>query len=70
MPSGVDHESPSRLPSYATSVEILDLPSIFKDKPLDLTRLGIDIPIGLLDGQGACDRAARELLGGYSSNPD
>jgi predicted RNase H-like nuclease len=31
--------------------------------PPELTFLGIDIPIGLLDGTRACDLAARKLLG-------
>ena len=39
------------------------LPSILKNKPDDLAILGIDIPIGLLDGPRACDKAARNLLG-------
>jgi predicted RNase H-like nuclease len=49
--------------SLATSLEVLDLPSILKDKPPDLVYIGIDIPIGLLDGSRACDKAARKLLG-------
>jgi predicted RNase H-like nuclease len=51
------------LPSGATSVEVVDLPSILGEKPADLACLGIDIPIGLLDGPRACDLAARKLLG-------
>ncbi len=51
------------LPSGATSVEVVDLTSILREKPADLACLGIDIPIGLLDGPRACDLAARKLLG-------
>jgi predicted RNase H-like nuclease len=51
------------LPSFTTSLELIDLPSTLRDKPPDLAYLGIDIPIGLLDGSRACDQAARKLLG-------
>jgi predicted RNase H-like nuclease len=51
------------LPSHKTSVEIVDLPGLMKNRPPDLAILGIDIPIGLLDGSRACDKAARKLLG-------
>src|SRR5258705_13925476 len=51
------------LSSLNTSVELIDLSSILKGKPDDLAMLGIDIPIGLLDGSRACDKAARKLLG-------
>jgi predicted RNase H-like nuclease len=51
------------LPSLDASVELVDLPLILRSKPPDLACLGIDIPIGLLDGSRACDRAARKLLG-------
>jgi len=34
-----------------------------RNKPDDLAVLAIDIPIGLLDGPRACDKAARKLLG-------
>lgn len=51
------------LPSLVTSVELVDLPLILRNKPTDLACLGIDIPIGLLNGSRACDRAARKLLG-------
>jgi predicted RNase H-like nuclease len=51
------------LTSLDTSVELIDLPSIFSKKPDDLAILAIDIPIGLLDGPRACDKAARKLLG-------
>jgi predicted RNase H-like nuclease len=50
------------LPTRNTSVEIIDLPSILRNKPDDLTILAIDMPIGLLDGSRACDKAARRLL--------
>jgi predicted RNase H-like nuclease len=49
--------------SLATSVEVVDLPNMLKNRPTDLAWLGIDIPIGLLDGSRACDNAARKLLG-------
>jgi predicted RNase H-like nuclease len=51
------------LKSMDTSVELIDLPSILMSKPEDLAILAIDIPIGLLDGSRACDKAARMLLG-------
>jgi predicted RNase H-like nuclease len=51
------------LPSRQTTVEIVDLPTLLKTRPPDLACIGIDIPIGLLDGSRACDRAARTLLG-------
>jgi predicted RNase H-like nuclease len=51
------------LPSLATSVEVVELPSLLKNRPSDLACLGIDIPIGLLDGPRACDKTARKLLG-------
>jgi len=50
------------LPSLVTSVAVLDLPSLLKNRPNDLAFLAIDIPIGLLDGSRACDKAARKLL--------
>jgi predicted RNase H-like nuclease len=49
--------------SLATSVVVIELPSLLKNRPSDLGCLGIDIPIGLLNGPRACDRAARKLLG-------
>jgi predicted RNase H-like nuclease len=51
------------LPSLATSVEVIDLPSWLINRPRELAFLGIDIPIGLLDGSRACDKEARKLLG-------
>jgi predicted RNase H-like nuclease len=51
------------LSAHATSVEIVDLPSWLRARPPDLACVGIDIPIGLLDGSRACDKAARKLLG-------
>ncbi len=51
------------LASLGISVELIDLPSILRNKPEDLAILAIDIPIGLLDGSRACDKAARRLLG-------
>jgi len=51
------------LASMSTSVELIDLPFILRKKPNDLATLAIDIPIGLLDGSRACDKAARKLLG-------
>ncbi len=51
------------LPAGATSVEIVDLPTWLRNRPPDLACIAIDIPIGLLDGSRACDKAARRLLG-------
>jgi predicted RNase H-like nuclease len=51
------------LPSLSTSVELIDVPSILRNKPDDLAILAIDMPIGLLDGSRVCDKAARKLLG-------
>jgi predicted RNase H-like nuclease len=51
------------LASRSTLVELIDLPSILRNKPIDLAILAIDIPVGLLDGSRACDKAARRLLG-------
>jgi predicted RNase H-like nuclease len=51
------------LPSLATSVDLVDLPKLLSNRPTDLLRLAIDIPIGLLDCSRACDKAARKLLG-------
>jgi predicted RNase H-like nuclease len=51
------------VPSLVTSVAVIELPSVLKNRPSDLAFLGIDIPIGLLDGSRACDKAARKLLG-------
>jgi predicted RNase H-like nuclease len=50
------------VPSQATSVEVVDISSWLEKHPSDLACLGIDIPIGLLDGSRACDKAARKLL--------
>ena len=49
--------------SLATSVVVIELRSLLNNRPSDLAFLGIDIPIGLLDGSRACDKAARKLLG-------
>jgi predicted RNase H-like nuclease len=51
------------LPSLATSVEVIDLPSWLTKRPPELAWLAIDIPIGLLDGSRACDKEARKRLG-------
>jgi predicted RNase H-like nuclease len=51
------------LTAYATSVEVVDLPAWLRERPPDLACIGIDIPIGLLNGSRACDKAARKLLG-------
>jgi len=51
------------LPAHSTSVEVVDLPAWLRDRPPDLACLGIDIPIGLLEGSRACDKAARKMLG-------
>lgn len=51
------------VPSLVTSEGVIELPSLLKNRPIDLSFLGIDIPIGLLDCARACDKAARKLLG-------
>ena len=51
------------LPSGATSVEVIDLPVLLRKRPPAVICLGIDLPIGLLDGPRACDIEARKLLG-------
>ncbi len=51
------------LASLSTSVELIDLPSILRNKPDDFATLAVDIPIGLLDGARVCDKTARKLLG-------
>jgi predicted RNase H-like nuclease len=51
------------LPARANSVEVVDLAAWLQARPPDLIGLGIDIPIGLLNGSRACDKAARKLLG-------
>ena len=49
--------------SMSTSVQVIDLPVWLRNRPPGLACVGIDIPIGLLDGPRACDIAARKLLG-------
>jgi predicted RNase H-like nuclease len=51
------------LATRKTSVELVDLASWLRTRPADLACIAIDIPIGLLDGSRACDKAARKLLG-------
>jgi predicted RNase H-like nuclease len=51
------------LATLAASVELVNLAFVLRNKPPDLACLGIDIPVGLLDGSRACDKAARKLLG-------
>lgn len=51
------------LPSLATSVDVVDLPELLRSRPRNLACIAIDIPIGLLNGSRACDKAARKLLG-------
>jgi predicted RNase H-like nuclease len=51
------------VPSLATSVDLVDLAELLKNRPNDFACIGIDIPIGLLNGSRACDNAARKLLG-------
>jgi len=48
--------------SLATSVAVVDLTKLLSNRSGDLACLGIDMPIGLLDGPRACDLAARKLL--------
>jgi predicted RNase H-like nuclease len=57
-----------QLPTLATSIELVDLQSWLKKRPLDIAHLGIDIPIGLFDRPRACDIAARKLLGSPRRN--
>ena len=51
------------VPSLATSVDVVDLAELLRNRPSDLACIGIDIPIGLIVGSMACDKAARKLLG-------
>lgn len=51
------------LPSRVTSVEVVDLSAWLTKRPDGLAYLGIDIPIGLLNGSRACDKAAGKVLG-------
>jgi len=51
------------VPSFATSVDVVDLAELLSKRPNELSCIAIDIPIGLLNGSRACDRAARKLLG-------
>jgi predicted RNase H-like nuclease len=48
--------------SVATSVDVVDVAELLSSRPDDLLCLAIDIPIGLLNGPRACDKAARKLL--------
>jgi predicted RNase H-like nuclease len=52
-----------KVPALVTSIEAIDLPTWLRERPPDLACVGIDIPIGLLEGPRACDKAARKLLG-------
>lgn len=51
------------LHSRSTSVQVINLPVWLRNRPPGVACVGIDIPIGLLDGPRACDIAARKLLG-------
>ena len=51
-----------------SQVEVVDLQSWLRSKPNNLAILGIDMPIGLLDGPRPCDGAARKLLGSPRSS--
>lgn len=51
------------VPSLVTSVDVVDLVEVLRNRQTDLACIGIDIPIGLLNGSRACDKAARKLLG-------
>jgi predicted RNase H-like nuclease len=51
------------LPSLATSVDVVGIAESLSRRADDLLCLAIDIPIGLIDGSRACDKAARKLLG-------
>lgn len=46
-----------------TTVELVNLAGVLRDKPKELLALAIDIPIGLLEVPRPCDLAARKLLG-------
>lgn len=49
--------------SGRTEAELVDLVDVLQRRPEGLKSLAIDIPIGLMDGPRACDKAARQLLG-------
>jgi predicted RNase H-like nuclease len=51
------------LRSLKTSIEIVDLALLLRDRPRDLVCLAIDIPIGLSSVSRKCDVHARHLLG-------
>jgi predicted RNase H-like nuclease len=51
------------VPSFATSDDVVDLAELLSKRPNELSCIAIDIPIGLLNGSRACDKAARKLLG-------
>jgi len=51
------------LPAHATSVEVVNLLTWLRERPPDLAWVGIDIPIGLLEGPRTCHKAAWKLLG-------
>lgn len=42
------------LSTHATSVEVVDLPAWLRERSPDLACVGIDIPIGLLNGSRPC----------------
>jgi len=48
---------------HTTSVDVVDLSVLLRERPPGLVCVGIDIPVGLFDGARNCDRAARKLLG-------
>src|SRR5689334_18245132 len=49
--------------SLSTYVKVVDLETLLTNRTEDLLCIGIDIPIGLIDGPRACNQAARRLLG-------
>jgi predicted RNase H-like nuclease len=51
------------LTAHVTSVEAVDVSAWLRERPPDLTCVGIDVAIGLLECPRACDIAARKLLG-------
>lgn len=51
------------LSTMHTSIGLVDISALLRGRPSDLAAIAIDVPIGLLDGSRACDKAARKLLG-------
>ena len=47
----------------AMAVDVVNVTELLVGRPDGLQALAIDIPIGLMDGPRACDKAARTKLG-------